>query len=49
MAIKRVGYDVEPGFLKGCDAQIESRIMSKWFLTKSMVLMTMVEMMMNLV
>jgi hypothetical protein len=40
---------VSPRFLKGCDAQIGTKIMSKWILTASLFLMTMVGNMVDLV
>jgi hypothetical protein len=40
---------VSPRFLKGCDAQIGTRIMSKWILTAPLFLMTMVGNMVDLV
>jgi hypothetical protein len=40
---------VSPRLLKGCEAQIGTRIMSKWILTASLFLMTMVENMVDLV
>jgi len=39
---------VSPRFLKDCDAQIGTRIMSKWILTVPLFLMTMVGIMVNL-
>ena len=35
---------VSPGFPKGCEAQIGTRIIYKWILTTPLVLMTMVDM-----
>jgi hypothetical protein len=40
---------VSPRFLKGCDAQIGTRIMSKWILTVPLFIMTMVGNMVDLV
>jgi hypothetical protein len=40
---------VSPRFLKGCDAQIGTRIMSKWILTAPLFLMAMVKNMVDLV
>ena len=40
---------VSPGFLKGCNVQIGTRIMYEWILTTAFVLMTMVEIMVDLV
>jgi hypothetical protein len=40
---------VSPRLLKGCDAQIGTRMMSKWNLTAALFLMTMNERMVNLV
>jgi hypothetical protein len=40
---------VSPRFLKGCEAQIGTRIMSKWILTAPLFLMTMVENVVDLV
>jgi hypothetical protein len=40
---------VSPRLLKGCEAQIGTRIMSKWILTAPLFLMTMVENMVDLV
>ena len=40
---------VSPRLLKGCDAQIGTRIMSKWILTAPSFLMTMVGNMVDLV
>jgi hypothetical protein len=35
---------VSPGFPKGCEAQIGTRIMCKWIVTIPLILMTMVGM-----
>ena len=40
---------VSPGFPKGCEAQIGTRIICKWILTTPLVLMTMVGMRVDLV
>jgi hypothetical protein len=40
---------VSPKILKGCEAQIGTRIMSKWILTTPLFLMTMVGNMVDLV
>ena len=38
---------VRPGFSKGCEAQIGTRIMCKWILTIELIMMSMVGMMVN--
>ena len=40
---------VSPGFPKGCEAQIGTRIICKWILTTPLLLMTMVGMKVDLV
>src|ERR1700737_2322990 len=40
---------VRPGFPKGCEAQIGTRIICKWILTTPLLLMTMVGMKVDLV
>ena len=44
MAIKRVVYDGEPMFLKGCHTQIGKKIVCKWIWTTPLILMAMVDM-----
>ena len=38
---------VNPGFRKGCEAQIGRKIMCKWILTTQLIIMSMVGMMVN--
>ena len=40
-------YDGKPVDLDNCDAQIGTKIMSKWILTTPLILMTMMELMVN--
>ena len=40
---------VSQGFPKSCDAQIGTRIRNRWILTTPLILMTMVDMMVDLV
>jgi hypothetical protein len=48
MAIKREGYDGEPEAFRN-EAQIGTKIMSRWILTAPLFLMTMVENMVDFI